>query len=172
MSRSVDAIPQVLHAVDSAPEDAARTRRQQWLRLLARAPIERLERALSAFPTAHIAWLRKPETGLMMVRGRIGGTGDRFNLGELTVTRCALRVTDETGSATAGVAYVLGRSARQAELAALADALLQTPTHGARLQRTLLEPQEANLAAVALRSARQVQATRVEFFTVARETAA
>lgn len=170
MSKPPDASPPVLQAVDSAPQAAAHARRRHWLRLLARAPLPRLEEALAGMVPARVAWLRPPETGLMMVRGRIGGTGDRFNLGELTVTRCALRVVNDDGAVAAGVGYVLGRSARQAELVALADALLQDPAHGARLQRDLLEPLEAELVAAALHSERQAQATRVEFFTVARET--
>ena len=67
--------------------------------------------------------MRGPETGLVMVRGRAGGSGSPFNLGEMTVTRCTVQL----GSGTAGHAYIAGRDERQAELAAVADALLQDP---------------------------------------------
>jgi len=139
--------------------------RRHWIGVLARADLAFLEKAVSElFPPAH-TWLRRPETGLTMVRARIGGTGDKFNLGEATVTRCALRLaTGETG-----VAYIQGRSHRKVELAAVADALLQSPARHAAAYAALVEPVERELAARAARMQRQAQATRVEFFTVARE---
>ncbi len=67
--------------------------------------------------------MRGPEGGLVMVRGRAGGGGAPFNLGEMTVTRCTVRL----GSGLVGHAYVAGREPRRAELAALVDALMQDP---------------------------------------------
>ncbi len=133
--------------------------------LLARAALDDLEQGIAALAHAPHEWLRRPETGLFMLRGRIGGTGDRFNLGEVTVTRCALRLaTGETG-----VAYVRGRSHRHAELAALADALLQSPLHREAVQRTLIAPLERSTESARMHMHQQAQSTRVEFFTVARE---
>ena len=61
--------------------------RQEWMALLARAPLPLLEQALQPLePSRKTEWLRRPETGLYMVQGRAGGTGGRFNLGEITVT--------------------------------------------------------------------------------------
>ncbi|MBA2414010.1 MAG: phosphonate C-P lyase system protein PhnG [Burkholderiaceae bacterium] len=160
-------ISPVLHAVDK--NDPSPADRKHWLALLARATTERLEQALRPWSMLNAVFLRPPESGLMMVRARVGGSGERFNLGEMTVTRCALRVT-ERGTTTAGVAYVMGRSARQAELAARADALLQMPAHAATLQRQLIEPLTAERAQRAEQAERRAQATRVEFFTVARES--
>ncbi|MFN9473891.1 phosphonate C-P lyase system protein PhnG [Acidovorax sp.] len=145
--------------------------RAHWMALLARAPVGILEPALQAHAALPARWLRAPETGLMMVQGRAGGTGERFNLGEITVTRCALRVQpSEDADATVGVAYVLGRSHRQVQLAALADALLQDPALQAALDATLLDPIRRHL--VQAQSERQARAasTRVDFFTVARES--
>src|SRR5262245_990238 len=102
-----------------------------------------------------------------MLRGRIGGTGAKFNVGEMTVTRCALRL--EHGAA--GVGYVQGRSARKAELVAIADAMLQLPGFLQEVQASLITPVRARLQADAERARRKVQATRVEFFTLARESA-
>jgi alpha-D-ribose 1-methylphosphonate 5-triphosphate synthase subunit PhnG len=82
----------------------------------------------------------------------------------MTVTRCALKLE----GAAAGVAYVQGRSARKAELAALADALLQTAARDA-VRRELLEPVRTRLDADAARQRRKAQATKVEFYTLARE---
>src|SRR5262245_9260483 len=95
--------------------------RREWLGVLARAPESSLEAWARAGGLPRYTWLRRPETGLAMVRARTGGTGAKFNLGEMTITRCALRL--ENG--TVGVAYVQGRSARKAELMAVADAMLQ-----------------------------------------------
>ena len=110
----------------------------------------------------------------MMVQGRVGGTGERFNLGEVTVTRCALRLpeADAASGALVGVAYVLGRSHRQAWLAATADALLQDPARQAELARSLLQPVREHLAQAQAQRRARAQSTRVEFFTVARESGA
>ena len=67
-----------------------------------------------------------------MARGRPGGDGAPFNLGEMTVTRCTVRLED----GTVGHAYVAGRDMRQAELAAVLDAVLQGPARrGAMMAR-------------------------------------
>jgi len=137
------------------------------MNLLARAPLALLESWAARQPRRSYAWLRRPETGLVMVRGRAGGTGAQFNLGEMTITRCALSL-DHAG---AGVAYVQGRSHRKAELAALADALLQSAEAQA-VRRELLEPIRQRLEGDAARASRRAQATRVEFFTLAREAGA
>ncbi len=150
-----------LHAVDSA----GHAERQSWIGVLARTDLALLETGLAGIAPQAFEWLRKPETGLVMVRARAGGTGTRFNFGEMTVTRCALRLAD----GAAGVAYVQGRSHRKAQLAALADALLQTDSSAAAVRSAVLLPAERALADAAGRMQRRAQATRVEFFTVARE---
>jgi alpha-D-ribose 1-methylphosphonate 5-triphosphate synthase subunit PhnG len=145
--------------------------RAQWMALLARAPLDLLEPALHEHLGRPARWLRAPETGLMMVQGRAGGTGERFNLGEITVTRCALRVEAGADEAAVGVGYVLGRSQRHVHLAALADALLQDPAQHAALDATLLEPVRRHLADVQMRRSARAASTKVDFFTVARESA-
>ncbi|MEB0059988.1 MULTISPECIES: phosphonate C-P lyase system protein PhnG [unclassified Variovorax] len=160
----------MFHAFDSHPVDRPADR-AQWMALLARAPMALLEPALGPHALCAPRWLRPPETGLMMVQGRVGGTGERFNLGEVTVTRCALRLPDRRyEQAAVGVAYVLGRSHRQAQLAAVADALLQEPEQQALLDASLLEPVRAHLARERARRHARAQTSKVEFFTVARET--
>ena len=139
--------------------------RRAWMGLLARAPIDLLERWAQSLKLPRYTWLRRPETGLAMVRARIGGTGAKFNLGELTITRCVLRL--EGG--VCGIAYVQGRSTRKAELAALADALMQNADTAPSVKAALLDPLHAHLDAESMRQKRKVQATRVEFFTLARE---
>lgn len=144
--------------------------RPDWMALLARAPMPLLEAALAAHSVAPPRWLRSPEIGLMMVQGRAGGTGERFNLGEVTVTRCALRLPGSSQQAPVGVAYVMGRSHRHAQLAALADALLQDPSQQPMLEARLLQPVRAHLAQQQAQRLQRVQSTKVEFFTVARES--
>ena len=150
-------------------DEGAIKERRAWMELLARAPLAMLESWIRGAGEGGSLpgkiWLRKPETGLAMLRARAGGAGERFNLGELTLTRCTLRL--DTGEV--GVAYVRGRSHRKAELAALADALLQSAPRRAEVQRRLLEPLRAQLDAESLRARRKAQATRVEFLTLARE---
>ncbi|AHE26296.1 phosphonate C-P lyase system protein PhnG [Burkholderia pseudomallei] len=168
--------------------------RRDWLAVLAKIPRDELERALDRVldgaPAPAFDWLRAPEIGLAMVRGRIGGTGDPFNLGEASVTRAALRLRGDacdrtngtTGAdgmnganganrphgATVGIAYVLGRDKRRAELVALADALLQTPERHERLRAALIEPFRARLAQARAARSGEIATTRVEFFTMVR----
>ena len=158
----------MFHAFDNTGPNRP-TPRTEWMALLSRAPLPLLEQALAGQEGLSPQWLRKPETGLYMVQGRAGGTGERFNLGEITVTRCALRVQGE-GSAV-GVAYVMGRAHRQAQLAATADALLQDPARHGALEDALLQPVRQHLALQQAQRAARAQSTRVDFFTVAREAA-
>ena len=125
----------MLQVVDKSGADPNSARRE-WMGLLARAPRELLEAWAQAAKPPGFSWLRRPESGLAMVRARAGGSGEKFNLGEMTVTRCALRLQ---GGAS-GVAYVQGRDHRKAELAALADALLQTKGAAERVKAELLGP--------------------------------
>jgi alpha-D-ribose 1-methylphosphonate 5-triphosphate synthase subunit PhnG len=118
---------------------------------------------------SQLQWLRRPETGLMMVQGRVGGTGERFNLGEVTVTRCALRLNTTDSDAPVGVYYLLGRNHRQAQLAAVADALLQDPAQHAELEANLLTPLREHLQAQNAARHARAQTTKVDFLTVARE---
>ncbi len=133
--------------------------------VLARSEIRELEAAWCQLttPPSH-TWLRRPETGLVMLRARAGGSGAKFNLGEASVTRCTLR----TDSDLTGVAYLLGRSHRHAELAALFDALLQDETRHAELQRGLIDRLAAAQAVRRDEASRKAAATKVDFYTIVR----
>lgn len=138
--------------------------RQAWMSLLAKAPSGQVAILLDkAMPRPRFSWLRAPEIGAVMVRGRTGGTGAPFNLGEMTVTRCAL--TLENGAV--GHAYIQGRNKTDAEAAALVDALMQTDA-APTLRAAVLAPLET--AQTARRSARadKAAATKVDFFTMVR----
>lgn len=110
--------------------------RRGALGLLARSPATLLaERLARLDKLPDYTWLRKPETGMVMLRGRIGGDGARFNLGEATITRCTLRLAD----GTVGVGTVRGRSTRQAEMIALCDAMLQQPAVAEQVRTNVLD---------------------------------
>jgi alpha-D-ribose 1-methylphosphonate 5-triphosphate synthase subunit PhnG len=144
--------------------------RQLWLNILSRAPVDFLEKHLGSLAQGSHQWLRPAETGLVMVRARAGGTGQRFNFGEATVTRCVIRPDAAlTGSRQVGVGYVLGCSHRQALLVALADALLQESDLHSRWYELLIAPLLHLQTQATLQQHVQTQSTRVEFFTVARE---
>jgi alpha-D-ribose 1-methylphosphonate 5-triphosphate synthase subunit PhnG len=132
--------------------------------VLARASAAEIEARLADAPALPpCTMLRGPESGLVMLRGRAGGGGGPFNLGEMTVTRCTIR--DDAGFT--GHAYVQGRDHAQARLAARLDAALQDPARQGPLMATVVAPladsQQAARAAIAAKAA----ATRVQFFTMA-----
>jgi alpha-D-ribose 1-methylphosphonate 5-triphosphate synthase subunit PhnG len=139
--------------------------RRALMRVCAQATVDELEAAvaaLGALPAA--AEVRPAQTGLVMLRGRIGGSGPPFNLGEATVTRAALRL--QTG--VVGHAYLLGSSHRRAQLAALIDALGQDAGWRAKLEACLIAPVTARWAAAEARVSAETAATKVDFFTLQR----
>ena len=149
-----------------APNQGGENQRADWMGVLGRAPAKSLEAKMKALGDAtSFDWLRQPEIGAIMVQGRAGGTGAAFNMGEMTVTRCALRLAGEAESV--GHGYVQGRDARHAELAALADALLQTERQ-AEVMDAVIRPLKAEEAAKRLAARRKAGATKVDFFTMVR----
>ena len=136
--------------------------RQHWLSVSSRADLPALQAAIDELgPPDALHWLRRPETGAVMVRGRMGGSGAPFNMGEMTVTRAAVQLAD----GTVGMGYSAGRSHHQAELVAQLDALLQQRPE---LAGAVLEPIETAMAAKKAEAARKAAATKVEFFTLVR----
>jgi alpha-D-ribose 1-methylphosphonate 5-triphosphate synthase subunit PhnG len=142
----------------AAPDTTAR---RNWMGLLARATPARLAGLFPDLPEHDL--LRAPEAGAVMVRGRIGGAGQPFNLGEVTVTRCSVRLAD----GQVGHAHVQGRDKSHALRAAVLDALLQTGQAPA-LQRGVLAPLQAEEHAARTSRAAKAAATKVEFFTLLR----
>ncbi len=135
--------------------------RAGWMSVLAKAAPQRVAALMPAVPE-HI-FLRPPEVGAVMVRGRIGGTGAQFNLGEMTVTRASVRLAD----GTVGHAWVQGRDKGHAVRAAVADALMQTDAR--YLVQTDVLDVLAHEAAVARQlRAGKAAATKVDFFTMVR----
>ncbi len=139
--------------------------RQRTARLLAHATRAELQSAwdrLSSKPD--VKPIRGPETGLVMVRGRTGGTGAPFNLGEATMTRASIMLA--TG--TAGHANALGTDQKKARLAAIFDALWQEDGSKAYVEEEILTPVEARIIAEDRHKAEETAATRVDFFTMVR----
>ena len=136
--------------------------RQRWMAVLARANAAVLAE-LSAGLLPEYAVIRGPETGLVMLQGRAGGSGAAFNVGEASVVRCTVRSV----AGHIGHAYCLGRELRHAELAAAIDAGLQDPARRARLQERVMTGLAAAQAAAGVLEARRAAATQVQFFTMA-----
>ncbi len=144
--------------------DKSAETRQAWMGVLARAPQDALMAlwdGLQLNPTYE--WLRAPEIGGVMVRGRTGGTGAPFNLGEMTVTRCSLVLED----GTVGHGYVQGRSRDKARTAALVDALMQTGSAD-MVRAKVIDPLAREMQATKTARAAKAAATKVEFFTMVR----
>lgn len=140
-------------------------KRKTWMSVLAKADWQELEQHWQNWPDKpEFTPIRPAETGLVMLRGRMGGSGDPFNLGETTVTRCSIR----TDRGDTGHAYIMGRNRAHAEVAALCDALLQDPDHSPAVQSNIIEPLAQTRAEKLRTQASKTAATKVEFFTMVR----
>ncbi|MEM9477625.1 MAG: phosphonate C-P lyase system protein PhnG [Pseudomonadota bacterium] len=138
--------------------------RRDWLGLMARAPEGRVAALLNETGlTQAFDWLRKPEIGTVMVRGRMGGTGGAFNLSEMTVTRAALKLA----CGTVGHGHVAGRRKDDAQAVAMADALLQTQA-AAAIETAVIAPLKSEESARRTARAAKAAATKVDFFTMVR----
>lgn len=139
--------------------------RQRWMSVLSHSdPANLAEKMVALNIIADYKTIRAPETGLVQLQGRMGGTGERFFAGDATLTRAAVRLS----SGTLGYSWVLGRDKAHAERCALIDALMQQPAHFQTLLETLITPLEADRTArIAARQA-EINASRVDFFTLVR----
>lgn len=133
--------------------------------LLARADLEELQAAWSALANKpEVQPVRGPETGLVMVRGRMGGGGAPFNLGEVTVTRATVRLA----SGAIGHSNALGTDRDKGRLAAVFDALWQENATREFVEAALLAPIADRIAQERAHKAEETAATRVDFFTMVR----
>jgi alpha-D-ribose 1-methylphosphonate 5-triphosphate synthase subunit PhnG len=135
--------------------------RKGWMSLLAKASPDRLAALMPNLPNHD--FLRSPEAGAVMVQGRVGATGAPFNLGEMPVTRCSVRLVD----GTVGHAWVQGRDRSHATRAAIVDALMQT-AHASTLRGAVLDILQAEAAEKNQIRAEKAAATKVDFFTLVR----
>ena len=151
-------------ALSDEDSDVAIARRKSMMATLADAELQELVDGLAAIGTVEMTEMRPPETGLVMLRGRVGGDGAAFNLGEAPVTRAAVRLaTGETG-----FSYILGRDKEKARAAALCDALWQSPRHRNAVDHHVLAPVRERSLLRRQRKREEAAATRVDFFTLVR----
>ena len=145
-------------------ENGKQARRQAAMAVLAHSDAADIAGHLAAIALPAHENLREPENGLVMVRGRIGGDGAAFNLGEATISRAAVRL--ETGEV--GFGYTLGRDAQKARMIALCDAMVQSNEFAGAVETNVLAPLRAAMISGRTRKAEQTAATRVDFYTMVR----
>ncbi|MEA2908871.1 MAG: alpha-D-ribose 1-methylphosphonate 5-triphosphate synthase subunit PhnG [Bradyrhizobium sp.] len=145
-------------------ENGKQAQRQAAMAVLAHSAAADIAGCLGAIAVPAYEDLREPENGLVMVRGRIGGDGAPFNLGEATVSRAAVRLS--TGEV--GFGYTLGRDRQKARMIALCDALMQSNEFADALEENVLTPLRAAMISVRNRKAAETAATRVDFYTLVR----
>ena len=144
--------------------ETGRNERQRFIEALAKAEQSILEEAWNGLePKPGHTAVRGPETGLVMIRGRIGGGGAPFNLGEATVSRATVRLD----SGEIGFGQTLGLAQRKAELAAIFDALAQREDHRQTVA-ALVASIEADMAERDAEHVRRTASTRVDIFTMVR----
>jgi len=147
-----------------ANENGKQAQRKAAMAVLAHADAAEIARCLEPVAVPAYENLREPENGLVMLRGRIGGDGAPFNLGEATVSRAAVRLA--TGEV--GFGYVLGRDRRKAQMIALCDALVQSNEFSEAVEANVLTPLRAAMVSERDRKAAETAATRVDFYTMVR----
>ena len=139
-------------------------KRKSWMSLLATSSQSDL---LNLWEQKKIkvnyVWLRTPEIGSIMAQGRMGVTGDKFNIGEVTITRCSLKLN----CGTIGHSYVQGRSKKKAEISALCDALMQTKM-SKEINKNIIIPLEKIKKDNKHKILSKSEATKVDFFTLVR----
>ena len=145
-------------------ENSKQAQRKAAMAVLAHSDAAEIARRLEPIAVPGYENLREPENGLVMLRGRIGGDGAPFNLGEATVSRAAVRLA--TGEV--GFGYVLGRDRRKAQMIALCDALVQSNEFSEAVEENVLTPLRAAMVSERDRRAAETAATRVDFYTMVR----
>jgi alpha-D-ribose 1-methylphosphonate 5-triphosphate synthase subunit PhnG len=145
-------------------EDSRQAQRKAVMAVLAHSEAAEISARLFAIELPDHENLREPENGLVMVRGRIGGDGAAFNLGEATVSRAAVRLS--TGQI--GFGYTLGRDGAKARMIALCDALVQSDQFADLVEAKVIAPLRAAISATRNRKSAEAAATRVDFYTLVR----
>ncbi|QAU37097.1 phosphonate C-P lyase system protein PhnG [Bradyrhizobium guangdongense] len=150
--------------VSVSQHNTQQAQRQAAMAVLAHAEAGEIAARLRTIPLPGHQDLRTPENGLVMLRGRVGGDGAPFNLGEATVSRAAVRLA----SGEVGFGYTLGRDGEKARLIALCDALVQSRDFAATVERDVIAPLREQLMVRRKQQAEQAAATKVDFYTMVR----
>jgi alpha-D-ribose 1-methylphosphonate 5-triphosphate synthase subunit PhnG len=145
-------------------ENGKQAQRKAAMAVLAHCDAAAIAGYLDAIAVPACENLREPENGLVMVRGRVGGDGAPFNLGEATVSRAAVRLA--TGEV--GFGYALGRDRQKARMIALCDAMVQSDEFSVAVEADVLAPLRAALISTQSQKAAETAATRVDFYTLVR----
>ena len=145
-------------------ENGKQARRRAAMAVLAHSGAAEIASRLEAMAVPVYENLREPENGLVMVRGRIGGDGAPFNLGEATVSRAAVRLS----SGEVGFGYTLGRDRQKARMIALCDALVQSDEFADAVESQVIAPLRTRMISEQNRTAAETAATRVDFYTLVR----
>ena len=148
----------------ASAENGRQTQRKAAMAVLAHFDAADIACHLDAIAVPPYENLREPENGLVMVRGRIGGDGAPFNLGEATVSRAAVRLS----SGEVGFGYTLGRDRQKARMIALCDALVQSNEFSDAVEAQVLAPLRVAMISMRARRAAETAATRVDFYTLVR----
>jgi len=142
--------------------DAAR---KAAMAAFASSSVDQLERlAGEAGLSLQAETMRGPETGLVTVRGRIGGGGAVFNTGEATVTRATVKLP----SGQIGHSFALGRDRKKALLAATLDALWCSDATRKQVDEKIVQPLTELAARADAQKHAETAATKVDFFTMVR----
>ena len=149
---------------NQSDECAGQARRKSVMAVLAHSEACDISERLGAMVLPAHENLREPENGLVMVRGRVGGDGAAFNLGEATVSRAAVRLS--TGEV--GFGYTLGRDRQKAQMIALCDAMVQSVQFANVVEAKIIAPLRATMIAERNQKAAEAAATRVDFYTLVR----
>jgi alpha-D-ribose 1-methylphosphonate 5-triphosphate synthase subunit PhnG len=145
-------------------ENGKQAQRRAAMAVLAHSDAADIAGHLDAIAVPSYENLREPENGLVMVRGRIGGDGAPFNLGEATVSRAAVRLS--TGEV--GFGYTLGRDRAKARMIALCDAMIQSNEYADAVEAKIVGPLRTQMISEQNRTAAETAATRVDFYTLVR----
>jgi alpha-D-ribose 1-methylphosphonate 5-triphosphate synthase subunit PhnG len=145
-------------------ENGKQAQRRAAMAVLAHSDAADIAGHLDAIAVPSYENLREPENGLVMVRGRIGGDGAPFNLGEATVSRAAVRLS--TGEV--GFGYTLGRDRAKARMIALCDAMIQSNEYADAVEAKIVGPLRMQMISEQNRTAAETAATRVDFYTLVR----
>src|SRR5258705_2975281 len=140
-------------------ENGKQAWRQAAMAVLAHSDAAGIASRLEAIAVPVYENLREPENGLVMVRGRIGGDGAPFNLGEATVLRAAVRLS----SGEVGFGYTLGRDRQKARMIALCDALVQSDEFADAVESEVIPPLRTHMIAEPSRKAPETTATPAAF---------
>ena len=179
-----------MHSVNDVKNSHPVKNRQQLLSVLSKSSFDDINRfwqSLSIVPSYSL--LKAPEVGMTMVRAKTGGTGQAFNMGEMTVTRTVIRLdvseghlkessseekgveekcVEEKRTDIIGFGYTAGRDTKKSELIAVVDAYFQLPEYTDLIEEKILQPLLDKQRHQEESEAKKVDATKVNFFTMVR----